>query len=270
MSCPQSYEVAGQMRYRDNSVVADRLAITANLCGYTRRLDFAALSARRFSYSVCALALALFNGTIIPSGRTNIFSSTGKPLFRWQEETIYGFLISPEYLITAYANPDRLESRLAHVRITRKGLETRGWLWKVDRKVTLPWVREKHQHFLEKLQNSTNMKSLSSELYVLIKDLLDGFKRLNLQRIANTLFECVRIGQTKTPSSCQSTLDECTTDPYFPSHWLFHLMEKFLQTGHFWCGSLDGEGELSSIFNCEAPATVFTGSDVEFNDIPRP
>lgn len=270
LSCPQSYEVAGQMRYRDNSVVADRLAITANLCGYTRRLDFTALIAKRFSYSMCALALALFNGAIIPSGRTNIFMSTGTPSFCWQEKTIYDFLNFPEYILTAYANPDRLEPLLAHVRITRKGLETRGWLWKVDRKITLPWVREKHLHLLGKLHNSTNLTSLSSQLYGLIKDLLDGFELLNLQKIANTLYDCIRTGQTKTSSSRQSTLDNCTTDPYFPGHWLFHLIERFLQTGHFWCGSLDGEEELSSIFDCESPTTVFTGSDVEFNDIPRP
>ena len=33
---------------------------------------------------------------------------------------------------------------------------------------------------------------------------------------------------------------------------------------------LDGEEELSSIFHCQRATTVFTGSRIAFNDIPRP
>ncbi|BDD58962.1 hypothetical protein MAP00_004197 [Monascus purpureus] len=133
---PQSYEVASQMSYRDNSVVTDRLAITANLCDYSKIIDPSSLRLRQYTYSVCAFALALVNGAIIPSGRSNLFASTGKPIYRWQDLKIYDFIAFPKYIST-HAHPGRVEQRFADVKIRREGLETSGWLWIVDRKIEL-------------------------------------------------------------------------------------------------------------------------------------
>lgn len=50
------------LRDRENSVVADRLAIISNLCGYELRLNTAILGKSHRSLAVCVLALALMNG----------------------------------------------------------------------------------------------------------------------------------------------------------------------------------------------------------------
>jgi len=268
---PQSYEVAEQMKHRDNLVVADRLAITSNLCEYPKCIDPTLLSLKRYSYSICALALALVNGAIIPSGRSNIFASTGEPIYRWQDESIYDFLASPMYLSTAYAHPDRVESRFSDVMIRREGLETSGWLWIVDTKVELRGVKEKNHHLLKKLQWPRNLEDLSALLKAPLSDLLDELEELNLPRIASTLRACIRVGNSEAARACsQCTLDEFTTEPYYMSHWFFDLMESLLERGHLWCGRLDGEEELSSIFHCERATTVFTSTGTAFNDITRP
>ncbi|OQN97203.1 hypothetical protein B0A48_16744 [Cryoendolithus antarcticus] len=47
---------------RHNSVIADRLDILANMCGYEVRLDVLALDAQGFDFSICAVVLAILNG----------------------------------------------------------------------------------------------------------------------------------------------------------------------------------------------------------------
>ncbi|KAK6435365.1 hypothetical protein LTR95_008451 [Oleoguttula sp. CCFEE 5521] len=47
---------------RHNSVIADRLDILANMCGYEVRLDALALDAQGFDFSICAVVLAILNG----------------------------------------------------------------------------------------------------------------------------------------------------------------------------------------------------------------
>lgn len=268
---PQSYEVAEQMNHRDNSVVADRLAITANLCEYAKTIDLAPLRHGHYSYSICALALALANGSITPSGRSNIFASTGKPIYRWQDEKIYDFIASPTYLSNVHAHHERVEQRFADVRIRRDGLETSGWLWIVDRKVELPKVTETHHYLLKKLQWPRDLKNLSAPLKALLADLLDELQELKLPSIANTLCVCIRVGNAEeTISTPQYTLDDFTTEHYYMSHWFFDLMESLLERGYLWCGRLGGEKEPSSIFNCNGTAIVFTGSAVAFSEMLRP
>jgi hypothetical protein len=55
-------EALWHMSVRDNSVVADRLAIIANLCGYETRLDTMKLDKFGYGFSICALVLAMLNG----------------------------------------------------------------------------------------------------------------------------------------------------------------------------------------------------------------
>jgi len=52
------------LRYRENTVVSDRLAIIANMCGYEKRLDTMGLekSGNVSSLAVCVLALSIMNG----------------------------------------------------------------------------------------------------------------------------------------------------------------------------------------------------------------
>lgn len=47
-----------------NEFVTDRLAILANLCGCSKRLDARKLSNRGLRFSTCALAMFLLNGEL--------------------------------------------------------------------------------------------------------------------------------------------------------------------------------------------------------------
>jgi hypothetical protein len=64
-------EALWHMSIRENSVVADRLAIIANLCGYETRLDTMKLDRLGYGFSICALVLAMLNGD------TSILASVG-------------------------------------------------------------------------------------------------------------------------------------------------------------------------------------------------
>ncbi|KAF2724633.1 hypothetical protein K431DRAFT_309775 [Polychaeton citri CBS 116435] len=269
-SRPQSFEVANQMKLRDNSVVSDRLAIAANLCEYQKRIDPIDLSRKRYSYSVCAFAQALINGTIITSGRSNIFASTGVPIFRWQDEKIYDLLTSPRYLSTSLAHRERVEPRFADVRVRKEGLETSGWLWSVDEKVELHKVREKYQELPEKLKEANNLETLLLLVNAVLVDLLVELEEIGLPRIAETIRACIRVRSPGTVLSSEHVQEEPITDHYHVGHWFFNLMKTLLERGYIWCGRLDGEEDLSSIFHCDGAVTVFTSSAVAFRDMPRP
>ncbi|KAE8150632.1 heterokaryon incompatibility protein-domain-containing protein [Aspergillus avenaceus] len=268
---PQSYEVASQMMYRENSVVADRLAITANLCEYAKIIDPALFRLKHYSYSICAFALALVNGDIIPSSCSNMFATTGKPVFYWEDKSVYDFIASPIYVCTMHADPDQIEQRFDDVKIRREGLETSGWLWIVDRKVELRKVKETHHNLLTKIQWRRDLTSLSASLKVLLADILDELQQLNFVRMASTLCMSIGVGNYEDSAvSSQNALEGFTANHYCLNHWLFDMMESLLERGYLWCGRLDGEEEHSSIFHCDGPTTVFTGSAIAFSHIPRP
>lgn len=52
------------LKHRDNDRVADKLAILANLCDYTLRLDTVELEKSQKPLSVCIFALAIANGDV--------------------------------------------------------------------------------------------------------------------------------------------------------------------------------------------------------------
>ena len=50
------------LKRRKNTVIADRIAIMANLCGYHKRLDSSKLDRLGFKFSLCAFVLSIMNG----------------------------------------------------------------------------------------------------------------------------------------------------------------------------------------------------------------
>ncbi len=50
------------LRYRDNSVISDRLSIFANLCDYDYRLETAEVIKKDYPLSSAIMALSLLNG----------------------------------------------------------------------------------------------------------------------------------------------------------------------------------------------------------------
>lgn len=62
MNLCHASEALWHMSVRENTVVADRLAIIANLCGYERRLDTIKLDELGYGFSICVVVLAMLNG----------------------------------------------------------------------------------------------------------------------------------------------------------------------------------------------------------------
>ena len=100
-------------------MVSDRLAITVNLCGYTRRLNASSLGSLGYNYSTFTLSLVLFNGIIAPFWTTRIFlgGAGGQLLpYSWRSEHITGFLYLPAFF-GGWSNPEGNEPRLADIKV---------------------------------------------------------------------------------------------------------------------------------------------------------
>lgn len=65
------------MNMRHNSVISDRLAILANMCGYTVKLDALALESQGFDFSICVAVLAALNGDFSIQHGYADFAATG-------------------------------------------------------------------------------------------------------------------------------------------------------------------------------------------------
>ncbi|CAK1364497.1 unnamed protein product [Cercospora beticola] len=63
---------------RQNSVVADRLAILANMCRYEIRLDIQAVDALGFGFSICAYIMAVLNGDFSIDAAYSDWKMTGR------------------------------------------------------------------------------------------------------------------------------------------------------------------------------------------------
>ncbi|KAI1640518.1 heterokaryon incompatibility protein-domain-containing protein [Biscogniauxia mediterranea] len=119
---------------------SDRLAIAANCCGYTTRLETPALNKNRKSLSLSMLALYLLNGEIIDNDpkrcrgtlKDNIYTYLSKQSLRSFESPI-----SKELTFIK-------SCRFIDPILTTEGTQTRGHLWKLGKVIRrAPMKREK-------------------------------------------------------------------------------------------------------------------------------
>lgn len=126
---------------RQNSVIADRLAIMANLCRYEVRLDTRTLNRLGYGFSVCALTLAALNGDF--SMAVSAWSARNKanashPGAQCAHLPPYGFswLLPADLCLDDVADTDNMDLTV-RVRTDRSsltvGLQVCGRLWVVDR-----------------------------------------------------------------------------------------------------------------------------------------
>ena len=114
------------LNQRQNHRVADRIAILGNMCNYGSRLDTNAIEAAGYGFSICAFALAIFNGDFSLLQPYNPVVHQGDVLdFSWGPRT--GFRINR--LLPAM---DVLPVRTGLVEYTGDGLRVKGWLWRVE------------------------------------------------------------------------------------------------------------------------------------------
>ena len=128
---PSIFANVGDRQIKMNS---DQLAIVANCCGYSTRLNSEKLRIKEGSLSLCLLALYLFNGEIIRNDEENIQAV----LFN----NIYDFL-KKQSLSNFQPPVDQKEltfikgCRFAAVKLLKEGIKTLGHLWKLGKVIRI-------------------------------------------------------------------------------------------------------------------------------------
>ncbi|KAI9696662.1 MAG: hypothetical protein M1820_008036 [Bogoriella megaspora] len=139
---------------RQNTVIADRIAIMANLCNYHKRLDSVELDLLGYNFSLCAVVLSIMNGDIsILQGYVHPVRNLKRRVDDLEPQKYYeadkriGFTWS----LPEWATLDALkyrETELTDARIylypsiiTPLGWLLDGWLWYFDHSIDLTPVR---------------------------------------------------------------------------------------------------------------------------------
>ena len=132
-----SLGILSDIEERESKYVTDRLAIYANCCKFSTRLDPEAVKSAGYGLSTCILGLCLLNGEIVKNDE-QVRSSQGA--HDMLDSTLQEFL--GELLLEF--NPYRMalikHFRFIHVKLTQYGTETQGWLWKLGEAITFETV----------------------------------------------------------------------------------------------------------------------------------
>ncbi|KAF5530776.1 transcriptional regulatory moc3 [Fusarium mexicanum] len=107
----------------------DRLAIIANCCQYTNRLNSAQLQADKHSLSLSILTLILMNGEILSNSPRDKPDAGRMTLTELLHKHFFYGLDSPWKKARLTFNKS---CRLANVVLTKEGVRTEGYLWRLD------------------------------------------------------------------------------------------------------------------------------------------
>lgn len=133
---PQSPRIIKDIESRGSEFCLDRLAIVANCCQYSIRLDDAILRQGSHSMSLSMLALYLLNGEIMEN--TCEEKGEGRSWIRCRSQTVSDFVT--DHSFDGFCPPLLRRPlifnngcRFIDVRLTFEGLRTSGHLWKLGR-----------------------------------------------------------------------------------------------------------------------------------------
>ena len=176
------------MAARENSRVADRIAILGNMCDFPVRIDTTRLENGPYSFTTCALALAIFNGdlSLVRDDAAELSNSLG---FSWGPP--------PQGSLSrlTYIEEDDDLFRLQPAGLTHSGLLVNGWLWKMDRSLDL---RDVQAQYLERWDSSDTrtFEVLSTKAQFLkagiIWSLLRKLVAQGLLALANMIWACTK------------------------------------------------------------------------------
>ncbi|KFA66573.1 hypothetical protein S40285_09590, partial [Stachybotrys chlorohalonatus IBT 40285] len=137
--------VIADIEARELSLPWDRLAIIANCCQYSVRLDDEALRRQRRSLSLSVLAMCLLNGEILDNNDNSLHPVTLLRTSEFLNERLFKAFGAPEdddRRLTFYKG-----CRLTNVELTPDGILAKGHLWKLGRVIDtsmfgrkLPWI----------------------------------------------------------------------------------------------------------------------------------
>ncbi|KAH6955988.1 hypothetical protein BKA56DRAFT_602692 [Ilyonectria sp. MPI-CAGE-AT-0026] len=163
-----SHQIIRNIGQRNLDVPWDRLAIVANCCQYSIRLDHGKLKKRSCSMSVSMLALFLLNGEIMHNG---LYRTTGAS----QDEALSSFLEAQAF--DEFYPPGTKKGltfnkrcRFIDVTFATSGIQTSGHLWSLGPLIEsstfssgLPLMKEVAQGRLSQ-QKSSRLRQLAVEL----------------------------------------------------------------------------------------------------------
>ncbi|KAI7758723.1 hypothetical protein LZL87_013785 [Fusarium oxysporum] len=129
-SMPMTPKVIADIERRGLGDAWDKLAIIANCCQYAIRMNHMQMTKSK-SLSVSILAMCLLNGEILRNEtRENPVSMLDKTLSQFLEEQAFKGFCAPESERSLTFNKG---CRFVDVKFTRKGIKTKGHLWKLGR-----------------------------------------------------------------------------------------------------------------------------------------
>jgi len=139
---------------RQNSIVADRLAILANLCNYEVRLDSNELDRLGYNFSICAFVLSILNGDMsLLNGHVEMMQGQRGKVDFLESDNVCALTRRPGYTWCppasanldgmVYLERDKDHLRTSVISLTETGLLVQGWLWVVDHKIDVSAVIEK-------------------------------------------------------------------------------------------------------------------------------
>ena len=198
---------------RKNTIVADRIAIMANLCGYDIRLNPTELDRLGFNFSLCAFVLSIINGDmsmlqgyVHPMSNVSGKTEASKPQSHFKENKPVGFT----WCLPKSATLDSLryhETDLADSRfqlrpgiLTASGWLLDGWVWYFDHKIDLVPLRTRLavKWDLADLQKSP-AQTLSARPFLvdMIIQLLCFLRETGYTGIFTLLWDLLRLRPTK-------------------------------------------------------------------------
>lgn len=148
-------EALQYMSSRLNSIEYDRLAILANLCEYSVRLDARALDQLGYGFSICAITLAVLNGdfSLMAGVATYKAGLAGKTIMllsdsrepAGKDRAGFSWNVPGNLSVDHLLYWDKREGSFRHKfepTLSEEGLVVRGTLWYMDKVINLSPVRE--------------------------------------------------------------------------------------------------------------------------------
>ncbi|KAH8589924.1 hypothetical protein B0O99DRAFT_676412 [Bisporella sp. PMI_857] len=156
------------LKSRQNDRVADRLAIIANLCDYSLRLNTSKLEASNHSLSVCIHLLAMMNGDFsllspeaysIPRKPVPIEPRQNDSDFSWVSVSIKRPLKFIDADVFNPSGPTIRRNNPLMYSLSKKGFALPSVLWKIDEFVDMTPIQERYRESWDDLQTSYKRQS---------------------------------------------------------------------------------------------------------------
>ncbi|KAJ4037823.1 hypothetical protein NW761_006286 [Fusarium oxysporum] len=160
----------------------DRLAIIANCCQYTKRLNSTQLQGNKHSLSLSLLTLVLMNGEILrnhPQDKVDVSAARKMTITEFLHKHCYYGLDCPWENAKLTFNKG---CRFANVDLTEEGVRARGYLWRFDGEISTAQFR----NYSQTRKRKRNRQPVKSPLEWLAEQLPDRYRLLS-QRLYEIL-----------------------------------------------------------------------------------